>query len=239
MSDQPDFGAFQMPQEIVDAMQKMQDMNEMSGQAIRHEIAALFAELSKDHLHALRMLLSTFANVQPRKSVLLSSYYEGIAVATIQSRFNVCPGCGENHNEIMMDELAGAKPLEKPSEPPHPTLADGSKEFEGGTEIQPGLYFFKGKVPASKGSKDKPIPHIEGQMTIFDMPGVNDMSAEEAIEAYDVMQEYGLSASIGERGGVQYNCNNCGQLYQSLEDRKLKKPGKEGCEGCIQKEKWG
>jgi hypothetical protein len=34
-------------------------------------------------------------------------------------------------------------------------------------------------------------------------------------------------------------CINCGMVYPNLEDRIMKPAGKEGCEGCINKEKWG
>lgn len=34
-------------------------------------------------------------------------------------------------------------------------------------------------------------------------------------------------------------CSACGMLYQSLDDRMLRAPGQAGCEGCIQKAKWG
>jgi hypothetical protein len=34
-------------------------------------------------------------------------------------------------------------------------------------------------------------------------------------------------------------CIPCGSLYQSLEDRMLRPPGVEGCEGCLNKQKWG
>lgn len=34
-------------------------------------------------------------------------------------------------------------------------------------------------------------------------------------------------------------CKHCGQVYVNLADRMIKPPGKEGCEGCIHKEKWG
>lgn len=34
-------------------------------------------------------------------------------------------------------------------------------------------------------------------------------------------------------------CKNCGTLFQSLEDRMLRPPGAENCEGCVQKTKWG
>ena len=34
-------------------------------------------------------------------------------------------------------------------------------------------------------------------------------------------------------------CLGCGTLYQSLEDRMLRRPGTSGCEGCVHKQKVG
>lgn len=38
---------------------------------------------------------------------------------------------------------------------------------------------------------------------------------------------------------VGWQCNNCGKIYSSLQDRMMKPPGIEGCDGCIHKVKWG
>jgi hypothetical protein len=38
---------------------------------------------------------------------------------------------------------------------------------------------------------------------------------------------------------IGFTCLNCGMFYQSVEDRMLKSSSKEGCSGCVQKEKWG
>ena len=40
-------------------------------------------------------------------------------------------------------------------------------------------------------------------------------------------------------GTLNIMCKNCKKWYTSLEDRMLRPPGKQGCPGCIQKEKWG
>lgn len=39
--------------------------------------------------------------------------------------------------------------------------------------------------------------------------------------------------------GDQVECEGCGQMYVSLEDRMLRSPGTVGCPTCVQKEKWG
>lgn len=55
------------------------------------------------------------------------------------------------------------------------------------------------------------------------------------------MAEYDLD-DLREEGTFRllgFVCLNCGMTYVSIDDRMLKSPGKEGCGGCIQKEKWG
>ena len=54
------------------------------------------------------------------------------------------------------------------------------------------------------------------------------------IHAFDV---YNVTPVAPDKDGVV--CASCGLEYVSLEDRMLKKPGVEGCEGCIQAAKWG
>lgn len=40
-------------------------------------------------------------------------------------------------------------------------------------------------------------------------------------------------------GSDKVMCRGCGQWYQNLKDRMRRKPGVDGCPGCIQKQKWG
>ena len=51
----------------------------------------------------------------------------------------------------------------------------------------------------------------------------------------DMMALYGLE--ITEEGALV--CKGCGATSVSLKDRMRRDPGKEGCPGCIQREKWG
>lgn len=39
--------------------------------------------------------------------------------------------------------------------------------------------------------------------------------------------------------GERFYCKGCHKEYVSLEDRMLRDAGQSGCEGCIEKEKWG
>lgn len=55
------------------------------------------------------------------------------------------------------------------------------------------------------------------------------------ISRVDLLEQYRLRPNAD----GQYNCADCGMGYMSLEDRMLEKPGPEGCDGCIQRAKWG
>lgn len=70
---------------------------------------------------------------------------------------------------------------------------------------------------------DWSMPH--GRM-ISDMP----------MRTLQAMQLYGLKLdTLNER----VICENCGTPYPSIADRMLRRPGKENCEGCVNKEKFG
>lgn len=62
--------------------------------------------------------------------------------------------------------------------------------------------------------------------------------AQLALEAQ--MQEYGLEWFHDDDQGIDYlRCINCEKFYPSLDDRMMKPPGVEGCDGCQMKAKWG
>lgn len=53
---------------------------------------------------------------------------------------------------------------------------------------------------------------------------------QEDLVEYNLIQDF-------TKGG--FKCSKCGKPYPSVEDRKLKPAGVEGCDGCIEKAKWG
>lgn len=66
-------------------------------------------------------------------------------------------------------------------------------------------------------------------------PVQSDKPVQDAAERFRLMDEYGLY----EPSSGRFACRNCGTMYVSLEDRMLRRPGKAGCSGCIEREKWG
>lgn len=53
----------------------------------------------------------------------------------------------------------------------------------------------------------------------------------------DYLIEFNLEPDDGDSEHVQ--CKGCGKWYVSVEDRMVKTPGIHGCDGCIEKNKWG
>lgn len=52
-----------------------------------------------------------------------------------------------------------------------------------------------------------------------------------------LMVEYNVEPD--DDGSMRVMCKGCERWYENLEDRMLRKPGKAGCDTCVQKEKWG
>ncbi len=70
----------------------------------------------------------------------------------------------------------------------------------------------------------------------------DDVAVEEteslAVDTYDFDLKVFNLTEIPDSGGM-VRCNGCGKEYISLNDRMLRVPGVGGCEGCIEKNKWG
>lgn len=81
----------------------------------------------------------------------------------------------------------------------------------------------------------EPKPERPAAQEQLELPFAGAESVELASKAlYD---EYGVEPVPDEPGKVR--CIECGTISQSLDDRMLRKPKVDGCEGCQQKAKWG
>jgi hypothetical protein len=231
MSDQPNqpfFGGFlPLPPGMKEQMEEIHARHEMESQSIRHQILNLFNELERDHLFTLRIILSSLASAPGKQSSLMASYYEGIASAKLDSRFDVCPGCGENHDERMMDELKfaqgdGVKKTEVE------TVEGVGEPFDGTTE---GLNL---QMTALQYGTT-----VHEQLELF--PDARSVPETLSDGDQELMDEYNLD-DLREEGThklLGFVCLGCGKNYQSIQDRMLRQPGIEGCDGCINKQKWG
>lgn len=78
----------------------------------------------------------------------------------------------------------------------------------------------------------------------FDENAPDEAPADDTAWYFASLEEYNLR--LPNEGEVHATsdekpviCKGCGTLYQSLEDRMLRKPQADGCGGCVQKAKWG
>jgi hypothetical protein len=65
----------------------------------------------------------------------------------------------------------------------------------------------------------------------------HDEQREEALAQTE--EEERMRLYLLERVEGVLRCSNCKTPYTNLEDRMLRAPGKEGCQGCKMKERWG
>ena len=75
------------------------ERQDMLGESYRHDVQRMFDEMSKEHLLTLRIMLNQFSS---ENDLRLTSYYEGVVAATLALRFDVCGGCGKNHDEELL-----------------------------------------------------------------------------------------------------------------------------------------
>lgn len=211
------FVPFPIPEEMRAQMEEHHNRTMMEMADARHQIAALFNEMSKEHLFALRMVLSGLANAETKSEAKqLASYYEGIAAAKLEHRFGVCPGCGLSHEEELFgsEKTAEADGVEKEG---IEVLADGVMRqslLMEGEAVQPSLF-------VDPDPREAPAELQPGDLERMEEYNLDDVRDEDTLKL------------------LGFICKGCGLRYQSIEDRMRREAGAEGCNGCIQKAKWG
>jgi hypothetical protein len=94
-----DFGFIPMPEEMRAHMEEQAAKQEMFADSYRHAVQRMFDELSREHLETLRQILHNLT----MSGSTLAAYYEGQVATSLHTRFNVCSGCGVNHDEQAED----------------------------------------------------------------------------------------------------------------------------------------
>lgn len=92
------------PEEADKARRHLQEIAGRSDLAI-HSIVRLVDELPEVELEALGALIANISNSRKR-SVEVASYWQGIIVGRLSSRFGHCSGCGQNHDKDL-EEMSG------------------------------------------------------------------------------------------------------------------------------------
>lgn len=223
-------GFGQMPEEFIKMLAQQQDRGNMKMEVEQTAMDNFLDSLTKDQTLNLKNLIyrincSTGSEGPPPMGV----YVEGLLVGALRYRFNVCPGCGDDHTASLFD---GHKDENIDG------LAE-SAENEDGSE-QPSLFespdeaFF---VPTEAPASEEEITKEDGDDNLATFYGVDDLTVGQVKEMtrlnLDDLREDESCKLLG------FRCTECGKQYVSIEDRALRPEGVEGCTGCQQKAKWG
>lgn len=89
-----------------------------------HEVMRLFEELSRDNLRTLTGIFGLLAH-QPS----LANYFEGIGVAHLHLKHDLCASCGESHGqpEFLSDSKEAAGHTHEPVVPSSRTIEEHAK----------------------------------------------------------------------------------------------------------------
>lgn len=125
------------------------------------------------------------------------------------SKFGYCVGCGKNHEQELQKMMT---------------------EMEGGVSgVEPEL---NEKI---REHLDNTPPVVYDPRDAYNKPVKSGPSPK-----MQLLEEYGLNIiTQNDPHEIFFACKNCGLRYPSLEDRMLKEPGIGGCDGCINKTKFG
>ena len=122
-----EFFAFDdLPQPIKDEIEK----HRMEHETSQHEFKHFWDSLDEQQLKMLRRLFTNAANESHA-----AAFYSGLAVAQLDSRHEVCLGCGEKHSEqlkkLVSDESKTDEPEPEPEkiEPGTPAYAIACSKY--------------------------------------------------------------------------------------------------------------
>ena len=118
----PSFIFGELPEEVKQEALRHQ----ASADEYRHTVARMFDEMPEDHLKAILGIMHNLTNLPSRQAMGLASFYEGIAAGKLHQRFNICIGCGLDHDKALNDMGGGGEAKEHadsdpPKDPTEPT----------------------------------------------------------------------------------------------------------------------
>lgn len=221
-----------------DEAKRVYDHMRQSNEAAKHQVGRMIQEVGEDHLVALGYLLG---GISAGGGKSLATYFHGVVVASLESRFNICAACGANHDEKLkeMTTCPGGSQCKCPrgengqlacesargASPDAQSLEEESSKFLE--------FFLGGSIPqAAPGSTEPPaeVPDLKiGETGMLSPQQIEQMAAY----GLDDLRDEDTNALVG------FICLNCKTHVQTIEDRMREVPGVAGCSGCIQKEKWG
>lgn len=200
------------------------DRAQMALTAIRHGIDSMLDNMSKDDLMSFKILMGQIGD---HENVKLAIHFEGQATYALKSKFQVCPGCGVDHDESMRDELDKAARFEKEKKADTSSFED---ELSDVLDSKPKLssdelieYIHDGRLDPQwiadnlAGYKAKP-PVSKLETAMMALYNLDDLWEESPADADD-------------DGFLGFICKSCKIRYSSIQDRMLK-PVDE-CHGCF------
>lgn len=126
-------GFFDIPEEIQAKMREQLEQQRMSMAAGQHDLMRLFDELSKEGLRTLTGIFGLLAASQDEK---LAHYFEGIGVAYLKIKHNICVACGESHDLILSteDEQIDPQPVQNDVDKSESSIAEELALYEKNIE---------------------------------------------------------------------------------------------------------
>lgn len=112
-----------LPEGLRDQITKQLDKQQMVSEALTHDVERFFAELSIDQLVTLRMI---FHGITAQGDGRVAAYYEGRVAGMLAGKYDVCTGCGRNHDAEALEVLAKEHKAES-----EPTVLPAEDEGQG------------------------------------------------------------------------------------------------------------
>jgi hypothetical protein len=100
------------PAQIMQHIHDARDRNQMAGEVFRHEVRDLFMGLGPEQLSVLQRMLGHLCE---DGATGLANFWQGWAIALLDTHHNVCAGCGKNHEEELL--LATKETLDEQVDP--------------------------------------------------------------------------------------------------------------------------
>ncbi len=231
-----------MPEEVkatIRAQHAAHQHHQMLSDQTAHDVVAFIKRLDEHDL----MLLRGLVNALAMGTETTHGYYFGLMSVELE-KFGICLACGKKHDEQLKELLGDAEEsiaenIAKIS--PATQLQDGTpdcvvcgRDNDHGTHeaLEIGSHLSHRYWPP-----DKIFANVKADKVNYSEQGwANFMTAMEA-EDIVIMDNYGVQ--LIPQSFPKVACGRCGKEYVTLQDRILRKPGIDGCDGCQQKEAWG
>lgn len=203
---------FNSREELMAFMQEQAAKQEMAQDDYRHGVQRMFDELTEEQLVSLRHMLH---NIAMSSESQLASYYEGQTSQALYHKFNICPGCGVDHEKELLT--------------PPEDIAEKKEE----------------NVMAPMDLSDELLVEVEDAHTEYPKIGVATQTYVQTWldeqGQRETMERLGLDDAYDEetKKFLGFICLNCQMIHPSIQSRLNHGEDKNDCAGCIRKVKWG